>query len=121
MIFLSISCSKDEIHFDKNHPIIGNWEFVISSEETTYTLYHMKRTADLSYKFGSVAFGAEGVFKKIDSWGFSGQPTTFGGTWAAQNDSLILVEMTQPFQETWKMVIKKLNKESMEFYYLFGN
>ena len=119
MIFLFVSCNKDEIPFDKDNPITGNWEFVVSSEEPSYTLYHMKRTAELSEKYGSLYFGPEGEFKNANSWGFTGQPTMFTGTWSAQNDTIILVEMTLPFAEKWKMAIKKLDKNTMEYYFLY--
>jgi hypothetical protein len=119
MIFFFIKCNKDDITFDKDHPIMGNWEFVISSEETNHTLYHMKRTAKLSEKYGSLYFGPDGEFKNKNSWGFTGQPTMFTGTWSAQNDTLILVQIVQPFSETWKMAMKKLDKESLEYYFLY--
>jgi hypothetical protein len=119
MIFLFVSCNKNEIPFDKDNPITGNWEFIVSSEETNYTLYHMKRTAELSEKYGSLYFGVEGEFKNISAWGFTGAPTQFTGTWSAQNDALILVEVKLPFTETWKMVIRKLDKKTMVYYFLY--
>jgi hypothetical protein len=120
MIFLFVSCNKDEIPFDKDNPITGNWEFVVSSEEPSYTLYHMKRRAELSEKYGSIYFGPEGEFKYKSAWGIAAQPCLFTGTWSAQNDTVILVEMTQPSLEKWKMAIKKLDKESLEYYFLYN-
>jgi hypothetical protein len=119
ILFLIPGCNKDDIPYDKVHPINGNWEFVVSSEEPSYTLYHMKRTSELSEKYGSLYFGPEGEFKNANSWGFTGQPTMFTGTWSAQNDTIILVEMTFPFTEKWKMAIKKVDKESLEYYFLY--
>jgi hypothetical protein len=119
LLILIPSCNKDDFLFDKDHPILGNWEFVTASEEESYTLYHMKRMADFSDKFGSINFGTGGEFKNMGAWGIAAQPTLFTGTWSAQNDKIILVEMTLPFAEKWKMVVKKLDREHLDYYYLY--
>jgi hypothetical protein len=120
IIFLLISCHKDEIPYDKENLISGNWEFVVSSEEASYTLYHMNRTSDFSDKYGSIYFGSDGKFSFKGSWGFTGQPTMFSGTWSPKNDTIIFIELTQPFAESWKIAIKKLDQKSMDYYYLYN-
>ena len=120
IIFLLTGCQKDDIPFDKENLIIGNWEFVVSSEEASYTLYHMNRTSDFSEKYGSMYFGSDGKFSFKGSWGFTGQPTMFSGSWSPENDTLIYIEKTQPFTESWKIAIKKLDQKSMEYYYLYN-
>jgi hypothetical protein len=120
LIFQILSgCGKDDIPVDKDNLIEGNWEFTVSSEEPGYTLYHLKRTDKLSEKYGSMNFNEDRSYSFKGAWGFTGQPWLFTGTWSVVNDTLISVEMIQPFQETWKMAITKLDKKYLDYYYQY--
>ena len=120
MIFVLTGCLKDPIPIDMENLIVGNWEFVVSSEEPLYTLYHLKRVAVFPEKYGSVSFSADGNFSYRGAWGFTGQPTLFTGTWRAGNDTLVFVNMARPFEETWNMAIKIVDKENLEYYFLYN-
>jgi len=120
MLFLFTRCGKDELNYDKDNPLLGNWELIVSSEEPSYTLYHMKRTAEFQEKYGSLFFGADNKFLYRSSWGFAGQIVKVSGTWSALNDTLFRIETGEPFRETWKIALTKINKETMEYYFLYG-
>jgi hypothetical protein len=119
LLYTLSGCGKDDIPVDKDHLIIGNWEFIETEEMESLTIYHMKRTSSLSGKYGSTWFSPDGNYLFNGSWGFTGQSWQFNGTWSAVNDTLISVEMIQPFQETWKMAITKLDKNYLDYYYLY--
>ncbi len=112
------ACREVEIT-DKDNLLIGYWESVSSTEEESGTIYHMKRIDYFRDKYGTMFFSADGNFALRSSWGFTGQPTNFTGTWAALNDTVLQIEIAQPFQEDWKIAIKKVNREAMEYYYVY--
>lgn len=113
-LLLFSSCRKVEI-IDKDNLLIGYWESVSSSEEESGTIYHMKRIDYFRDKYGTMFFSEDGNFALRSSWGFTGQPTTFNGNWQAVNDSVLQINIVQPFAESWKIVIKTVNKDSMEY------
>jgi hypothetical protein len=89
LLLIMQGCKNDDIIFDKNNLLLGNWEFQNSSEEFENTVYHMKRTKLLTEKYGTMKFSADGGFSWYQSTGFAGQLTLITGNWIAVNDSVI--------------------------------
>ena len=118
ILFLTFSCNKNEIPIDKNNLLVGYWEFIVSSEEPTHTVYHMKRTRNFSEKYSSTNFSIDGVYSYRGSFGIAGQPTLFMGTWTSINDTLVFIDLESPFNESFRLAIKVLNKTNMDYYYL---
>lgn len=117
-ICLLAACNKDDIPVDKNQLLIGNWEFVVTSEEDSRTVYHMQRTKDFSENDGAISFSADSGYRYRGRFGFTAQPFLFTGTWQALNDTLMQIQMEYPFQETSKIAIKSLDKNKLEYYYV---
>lgn len=119
-ICLFAGCNKDDIPIDKSQLLIGNWEFVVTSEEDSRTVYHMQRTKDFSEKEGAISFSANSEYSYRGRFGFTGQLFLCTGTWQALNDTLIQIQMVYPFQETSKIAIKSLDKNKLEYYYVYN-
>jgi hypothetical protein len=117
-ICLLTSCNKDDIPIDKSQLLIGNWEFVISSEEDSRTVYLMQRTKDFSEKDGAISFSADSGYRYRGRFGVTAQPFLFTGTWQALNVTLMQIQMEFPFQETSKIAVKLLDKYKLEYYYV---
>lgn len=121
IIVMSAACSKDELKYDPDNPILGTW-IIESYNDTIYTF----NRADSFVDNHCFRFNSDGTMTERKNSGWCGTPpvtySDFEGYWSSTDDSIIEVNVGYWGGLTsYTLNILKLDKTELKLTFRYHN
>ena len=117
LVFLFISCTKEEIKIDQDNLLIGIWIYSNFQDNTAIYTRDQEFTDNHCYKFNS-----DGTLNERKNSGWCGTPpisyADYTGSWSVLNDTLIQIKVGYwGGTMSYKLDIESVSTDSLKVQY----